>query len=267
MCRGRRCGAALLILAVILLAACSRSIPPTALPTGEVSSTEPSPPSIPGLFTPASSCPPSGSISVSLATPQPADVLLELAWEGGLTRPELAFVFGRTPEFSLLPDGNVYYVDAPDEGEAQTTVAHLPPAERQELVQRVLDLGIDRLESYTDPCEPQADGSCLCVADAGESVVRVRLPGGELREIRNYTRLPTNQRCSRPSAPCSRTTGILRRRPTSRTRQPCLSDLCPHRPMCLSGTGHCIQPGSLAAHRTIRARGRCPEMTSRRCWP
>ncbi len=186
MCRGSRCGAALLILSVTLLAACRMSFPPTALPTGEVSPTKPLPPSIASPFTPTSSCPPSGSISVSLATPQPADVLLELAWEGGFTRPELAFALGRVPEFSLLPDGHAYYIDALEGGEAQMMVAHLTPAERQELVQRVLDLGIERLESYTDQCQPQADGSCLCVADAGESVVRVRLPGGELREIRNY---------------------------------------------------------------------------------
>lgn len=169
MCRGRRCGAALLILVVTLLAACDRSVPHTALPTSEVSPTKPSPLSIPSPFTPTSSCPSSGSISVSLATPQPTDVVLELAWEGGLTRAELAFAFGRVPEFSLLPDGHAYYIDALEGGEAQMMVAHLTPAETRELVQRVLDLGIERLESYTDACQPQADGSCLCVADAGES--------------------------------------------------------------------------------------------------
>ena len=123
---------------------------------------------------------------MSLAAPQPADVVLELAWEGGFTRPELAYAFGRVPEFSLLPDGSVYYRDPSEYEGAQVLVAHLTRAEVDVLVQGVLDLGIERLESHTEDCQPEADGTCLCVADAAQSVLRVRLPGGELREIRNY---------------------------------------------------------------------------------
>ena len=137
-------------------------------------------------LSPTSPCPSTGGIRVSLATPQPADVLLELAWEGGLTRPELGFAFGRVPDFSLLPDGNVYYLDPAEWDKSQVMTAHLAPAETEALIQRVLDLGFERLESYTDPCQPQGGGTCLCVADAGESVLRVRLQSGELREIRNY---------------------------------------------------------------------------------
>jgi hypothetical protein len=161
-----------LLLLLVTLAACDGSAAPTTVPTAEGS--------------PTSACPSSGEITKSLATPQPADVLLELAWEGGLTRPELAYAFGRVPEFSLLPDGSVYYLDPPEIDRAQVMVAHLTPAGTQELVQRVLDLGFERLESYTEQCQPQADGTCMCVADAGQSVLRVRLPIGELREIRNY---------------------------------------------------------------------------------
>jgi hypothetical protein len=111
-----------------------------------------------------------------------------------LTRPELAFAFGRVPEFSLLPDGSAYYLDPPEWDKAyplrvswgQVMAAHLAPAETEALMQRVLDLGFERLESYTDPCQPQPNGTCLCVADAGESVLRVRLPSRELHEVRNY---------------------------------------------------------------------------------
>jgi hypothetical protein len=162
----------LLILVATVLAACGRSTVPTALPTAEVSPTSP--------------CPSSGEITISVGTRQPADVRLELAWEGGFTRPELASAFGRVPEFSLVPDGSAYYRDPPESDTAQVMVAHLAPAEMKVLIQQVLDLGFERLESHTDRCQPQADGTCMCVADAGESVLRVRLPSGELREVRNY---------------------------------------------------------------------------------
>jgi len=158
--------AVLLVLAAGWLAACGRPAAPTSEPT--------------------SPCPASGSISVDLATPQPAEVLLEFAWEGGFTRPEMAPAFGRVPEFSLLPNGQVYYLDPADWDRAQVMVAFLAPAEADELVRRALDAGLDRLEGYADACQPQADGTCLCVADAGTSVLRVRPPGGELRTIRNY---------------------------------------------------------------------------------
>ncbi len=163
---------ACLILAATWLAACDGFASTTASPAVNASPTSP--------------CPFSGEITVRLTPAQPADVLLELAWEGGLTRPELAFAFGRVPEFSLLPDGSAYYLDPSEWDRSQVMVARLAPAETEALVQRVRDLGFERLESYTAPCQPQADGTCLCVADAGESVLRVRLPGGELREIRNY---------------------------------------------------------------------------------
>jgi len=163
---------AVLVLAAAWLTACDGFALTTPLPTAEVSPTSP--------------CPSAGEITKSLATPQPGNVLLELAWEGGLTRPERAFDFGRVPEFTLLPDGSVYYIDPAEWDDAQVMVAHLTQAEVDALAQRVLDLGFERLESYTDACQPQADGTCLCVADAGASVLRVRLPGGELRQISNY---------------------------------------------------------------------------------
>ena len=174
------CRTPLLILAVAVLAACGAAVGPTPSRGGAVL------PSTPGPPTPTSPCPSLGATTISLSTPQPADVLLELAWEGGLTRPELAFAFGRVPEFSLLPDGSATYLDPAEWDKAQVMVARLTRAEAQALVQRVLDLGFERLESYTDSCRPQADGSCMCVMDSGESVLRLRLPGGELREIRNY---------------------------------------------------------------------------------
>ncbi len=156
----------------MLLAACGGPATPTPAPTTERS--------------PTSLCPSVETTTMYLVTPQPADVLLELAWEGGFTRPEIAYAFGRVPEFSLLPDGSVYYRDPSDWDTAQMMKAQLTQAETDDLLLRVLGLGIERLESYTEQCRPEANGTCLCIADAGESVLRVRLPGGALREIRNY---------------------------------------------------------------------------------
>jgi len=167
------------ILAAALLAACGGPAASPSPPTAEGSptstpTTEDSPTSSPSVET----------ITKNLATPQPADVLLELAWEGGFTGQEIAYAFGRVPEFSLLPDGSVYYRDPSEYDKAQVMAADLTPTEAEALLQRVLDLGLERLESYTDECGPhQADG---CVADGRYSVLRVRLPSGEQREIRNY---------------------------------------------------------------------------------
>ena len=115
--------AAFLILAATLLVVCGGCV---SIPTSPATA-----------ISPTSPCPSTGEITTSLATPQPTDVLLELAWEGGLTRPELAFAFGRVPEFSLLPDGSAYYLDPPEWDKAQVMAAHLAPAETEELIQRV----------------------------------------------------------------------------------------------------------------------------------
>jgi hypothetical protein len=170
MRRKSPCSVFFWIFMAVWLAACSASVVPAAAPTTEGSPTPPGP-SV-------------ETITINLATPQPADVLLELAWEGGFTRPELAYAFGRVPEFSLLPDSRAYYRDPSEYDKAQVMEADLTPAETDALIQRLLDLGIEHLESYTDVCgHRQSDG---CVADAGQSVLRVRLPGGEQREITNY---------------------------------------------------------------------------------
>jgi hypothetical protein len=120
---------------------------------------------------------------------QPTDILVQLGWEGGFTPPEASVPFGRVPELTLLADGSLFYVDYGDPLQPerqQTLYAQLTPVEAQALVQRVLDLGFERLESYMDYCRQLTDGTSLCVADAGTSVLRVRLPGGDLRETRNY---------------------------------------------------------------------------------
>ena len=117
------------------------------------------------------------------------DILVQLDYEGGFVPPHLAVSFGRVPPFTLLADGRVLYVNwnrAPGLNQEQLLVAQLTPAEAEAFVQQVLDLGFERLESHFDQCQTAADGSSQCVADAGYSILRVRLADGQLREIRNW---------------------------------------------------------------------------------
>jgi hypothetical protein len=123
------------------------------------------------------------------ADTEPVEVLIQLDWAGGFGPPEAAVPFGRVPAFTLLADGRVLYVDHGDPlepNQEQLLIAQLRPDQVQALVQEVLDLGFERLESHLDQCQESDDGSSLCVADAGYSILRVRLPNGQLREIRNW---------------------------------------------------------------------------------
>lgn len=120
---------------------------------------------------------------------EPVKVLIQLDWEGGFAPPEISVPFGRVPAFTLLADGRVFYVDSRDPqapNQEQLLVAQLTPDETQGLLQQVLDLGFERLESHLEWCQQRADGRSECVADAGYSILRVRLPSGNLREIRNW---------------------------------------------------------------------------------
>ena len=57
------------------------------------------------------------------------------------------------------------------------------------LVQQVLDLGFERLENYSEQCQNLDDGTGMCLADASYTVLRVRLPSGEPRQVRIYAKL------------------------------------------------------------------------------
>ncbi len=194
MCKRCLCSAAYLILMATLLVACDVAANPALLP-----SVTPPPTPVPlatSALTPsqpeaAGPCGDRGEITKVVGSPaplQPANILFQLAWEGGLTRPRLGHS-GSFPDFTLLTDGRAFYKGQDDPStldRGQVMAVHLTPAERQELVQRVLDLGFERLESYPDSCRPLPDGSCECVEDASESILRLRLANGELREVRNY---------------------------------------------------------------------------------
>jgi hypothetical protein len=130
----------------------------------------------PVTYPPTSTSTPTPTILVRSDIVLQYDIGRQMAWN-----PYREQAFGHVPPFTLFKDGSVFYV------EDHNTVmqAQLTPGEMQDLMQRVLDLGFERLETDLSGCidSNRGDGSGVCVSEPFYEIIRVRDSAGVLREV------------------------------------------------------------------------------------
>ena len=130
-----------------------------------------------------------GTVALELDTDQfdIPGILVQYDYEPTFSTPESFQPFGRVPPFTMLEDGTTIYVDDGQRyDERRVMEVRLSQQEADALVQQVLDLGFERLGNHAEQCEDLGDDSSVCLADASYTVLRVRLPSGEPRQVKIY---------------------------------------------------------------------------------
>lgn len=121
--------------------------------------------------------PPPGNVTVPVAG-KPAEIAVQLAYRGTFS---IGPPFSTLPPFTLLDDGTLI-------GVAESSPVHTTTLSRDEvakIIQHVRDLGFEKLESHTQSCKKNPDGTGLCVSDAAFTILRVAIDG-KLREVTTY---------------------------------------------------------------------------------
>ena len=140
--------------------------------------------------TPPADLPPPQFHIADLAPLAPTDLLLQLDYEPTFdARPQEYTAIGRVPVFTLLADGQVFYVDGgstPRQEDDRLLTAQLAPEAAVALVQQVFDAGFARLQSHLSQCGDTTDGQQVCASDGAYTILRARMPGGGLAELKNY---------------------------------------------------------------------------------
>jgi hypothetical protein len=118
---------------------------------------------------------------------EPGDILVQMDYEPTYSLIQMMYEFGRVPPFTLYGDGTLIYIDEGSSFDQQRVMqVQLTPEQAQALWTQILNLGFERLETYTDFCMRNPNGTDTCIADASYTIFRMRTPGGDLREVKIY---------------------------------------------------------------------------------
>jgi hypothetical protein len=131
---------------------------------------------------------PSGPYTLPwLADLPPETVLLQQDYEPTFFRPEAFYPFGRFPVFTLYADGTLVYINAGETVDQQVIEqVQLAPEETLVMLENVMAMGFENLESHLDMCQEQGDDNSVCIADASFTILRAIVPSGEMREVKIY---------------------------------------------------------------------------------